>query len=231
MNRTIAGFLAAMLILPVTPVFGRDAPVDWANLSAYREADQQLLAGPRDRRRVVFIGDSITESWDRDRATLFTNPSLINRGISGQTSGQMLLRFRQDVIALRPRVVVILAGTNDIAGNNGPASDEEIEGNIASMVELAKANRIRVILATLVPAAEYGWAPAVRPAPRIAAINAWIRAFAKDKRILLCDFYPAMATPDGALRSDLGDDGVHPNAAGYRVMEATLRPILERAVT
>lgn len=203
---------------------------DWANLAAYRPANREVVATGMDSRRVVFMGDSITEFWDKDRVGFFSGPHYFNRGISGQTTPQMLVRFRQDVIALRPRAVVILAGTNDIAGNTGPASDEEVEGNIASMVELARAHRIRVVLATLVPAGHYPWAPQADPAIRIWRINAWIRRFARERHIELADFYTPMATPDGALRADLGDDGVHPNAAGYAVMEAVLRPLLKRVV-
>lgn len=223
---------ALALCMALTDKALADEPIkgDWANLAAYRLANHEVAATGMDSRRVVFIGDSITEFWDKGRAGFFSGPHYVNRGISGQTTPQMLVRFRQDVIALRPRAVVILAGTNDIAGNTGPSSDEEIEGNIASMVELARAHRIRVVLATLVPAGRYPWAPQADPANRIWRINAWIRGFAQERHIALADFYTPMATPDGALRADLGDDGVHPNAAGYAVMEAVLRPLLKRVV-
>jgi len=138
----------------------------------------------------------------------------------------MLLRFQQDVIALHPSTVVILAGTNDVAGNNGPASDEEIEANLLSMIELAQHHHIRVVLLTLVPAAHYPWADKVQPVPRIAALNTWIRAEAAREHLGLADVFPAMATPEGALLGDLGDDGVHPNPAGYAVIAKVLEPVL-----
>ncbi|MBU6269417.1 MAG: SGNH/GDSL hydrolase family protein [Sphingomonadales bacterium] len=215
--------LLAALLLPA-PAHAQ-APQDWPNLAAYRESSAALAAQP-DSKRVVFMGDSITEFWDKPKQGFFADPHRVNRGISGQTTPQMLLRFRQDVLALHPRTVVILAGTNDVAGNTGPASDAQIEGNITSMVELARANHIRVILATLVPAAKYWWAPDLKPAPRIAALNAWLRAYATQNHLPLADYYPVMATPEGALKPELGDDGVHPNAAGYTVMQAVIAPLL-----
>lgn len=220
-------FLALLAALVVPAAAAAQAPQDWANLAAYRESSAALAAVP-DPRRVVFMGDSITEFWDRPRAGFFADPHRINRGISGQTTPQMLLRFRQDVIALHPRAVVILAGTNDIAGNTGPATDAEIEGNIASMAELAHANHIKVVLATLVPTVRYGWAPDLSPAPRIAALNAWLRTYAAQHHLPLADYHTPMATPEGALKPELGDDGVHPNAAGYAVMAGVLAPLLTR---
>jgi len=177
---------------------------------------------------VVFIGNSIFESWTPYFATMFPGKPYINRGISGQTTPQLLVRFRQDVIALKPKVVVILAGTNDIAGNTGPSTLEMIEDNLASMVELAKANGIRVVLGSVLPAASYAWKPDLRPAPAIVALNAWIRAYSRGQHIIFLDYNSAMRTDTDGLRADLSGDGVHPNEAGYRVMASmTMRAIRE----
>ena len=219
--------LAAALLLPAS--VHAQGPQDWPNLAAYRESSAALAAQP-DPLRIVFMGDSITEGWDRQHQGFFADPHRVNRGISGQTTPQMLLRFRQDVIALHPRAVVILAGTNDIAGNTGPATDAEIEGNIASMAELARANHIEVVLATLVPTVHYPWAPDLQPAPRIAAINAWLHSYAAASHVALADYHTPMATPDGALPPELGGDGVHPNGSGYAIMRSVIEPLLARIV-
>jgi lysophospholipase L1-like esterase len=180
--------------------------------------------------RVVFMGDSITEFWDKEKSDLFANPHYVNRGISSQTTPQMVLRFRQDVIALRPEVVVILAGTNDIAGNNGPVSNEQIQNNIMSMVDLARANNIKPILCAMVPAANYYWAPELRPAPRIKAINAWMRAYARAQNIEFIDFYTPMETEGGALNTAYSNDGVHPNGDGYLIMNELVKAALARSI-
>jgi len=234
--RNISWAFAAFCGLGAASVAQAASSEDWPNLAAYRQANAALAAlpdttpdtAPMPKGRVVFMGDSITEFWSRAAPAFFANPARIDRGISGQTTGQMLLRFRQDVIALHPRAVVILAGTNDIAGNNGPASDAEIEANLLSMIELARYNHIRVVLVTLVPTVRYPWADQLRPAPRIAAINEWIRAEATRDHLILADIHPAMATPEGALRPELGDDGVHPNAAGYAIMASVIEPLLAK---
>jgi lysophospholipase L1-like esterase len=191
---------------------------DWANLRAYSQKNSELLLQGPMPHRVVFMGDSITEFWDKTKSDLFSDTHYVNRGISGQTTPQMLLRFRQDVIALRPEAVVILAGTNDIAGNNGPVTNEQIQNNIMSMVDLARANNIKPILCSIVPAASYYWAPDLRPAPRIKAINTWMQAYARAQRIEYIDFYSPMETDGGALNAMYTGDGVHPNAEGYLIM-------------
>lgn len=198
---------------------------DWPNICRYRAANAELLGQPPAARRVVFMGDSITQSWGLADPAYFT-AGIVNRGISGQTTPQMLARFRSDVIALRPQVVHIMAGVNDIAGNTGPVTLEDIEGNIASMVELAQANDVEVVLATVLPATVFNWAPQLKPAPEIARLNAWIRAYAAAKDIVLADYFPSMAMPDGAMRAELTLDGVHPNKAGY----VTMAPITREAV-
>lgn len=175
--------------------------------------------------RVVFMGDSITDNWIGADPTLFTN-GIVDRGISGQTTPQMLVRFRHDVIDLHPQVVHIMAGTNDIAGNTGVATIETVQGNIASMAELARAHGIKVILASIPPAAAFLWSPDKRPVPQIAAMNAWLRGYAKANGFTYVDYHAALTTPEGGMKPGLARDGVHPTPAGYAVM----RPLALAAI-
>jgi acyl-CoA thioesterase-1 len=198
--------------------------LDWPNLARFREANATLPPSASEN-RVVFFGDSITEGWSRDGG-FFPGKPYVNRGISGQTTPQMLVRFRQDVIALRPKVVVILAGTNDIAGNTGPSTPEMIEDNLASMAEIAAANGIRVVLASILPAFDYPWRPGLEPVPRIAAVNEWMKEYAKAHRHVYLDYYGAMVDERKGLKAEYGSDGVHPNKAGYDVMA----PLAEQAI-
>jgi len=200
---------------------------DWASLARYREANAQLGAPRPGEHRVVFYGNSITDAWAEYFASMFPGRPYVGRGISGQTTPQMLVRFRQDVIALEPAVVVILAGTNDIAGNTGPSTLGMIEDNLTSMVELAKANDIRVVLASVLPASDYPWRPGLAPAPKIVALNTWMRQYASAEDVVYLDYHSAMADDRMGLSAELTDDGVHPNAAGYQVMA----PLAERAIT
>ena len=203
---------------------------DWAWLARYRE-DNAKIGRPRaGERRVVFMGNSITEGWSRYFPQMFPNKPYVDRGISGQTTPQMLVRFRQDVIALKPRVVVILAGINDIAGNTGPSSLEMIEDNLASMTQLAKANGIRVVLSSVLPAYDFPWRPGLEPAPKVQALNAWLKDFAKREKVVYLDYYSALADARGGLRADLGSDGVHPNEAGYRIMAPLAEAAIARAL-
>lgn len=218
--------LAIACSLMSSTVFAAEAGADWAGLDVYRQQDADLVARGPIAHRVVFFGDSITQGWDRDHQTLFADPRHINRGISGQTTGQMLLRFRQDVIALRPGTVVILAGTNDIAGNTGVTTDDTIRGNIRSMAELAQVNGIKVILLSILPADHYWWAPDINPVTRISDHNAWLRDYAAQNHLTFVDLYTLMLGTKGAINAVYSEDGVHPNAAGYLVMELTLRPAL-----
>jgi lysophospholipase L1-like esterase len=199
---------------------------DWAALARYRDENARLGAPAPGERRVVFMGNSITEGWVPYFPAHFPGRPYVGRGISGQTTPQMLVRFRQDVIALRPAAVVILAGTNDIAGNTGPTTVEAIEDAIASMADLARANGIRVVLASVLPALDYPWSPGLEPAPKIAALNARLRSLAARHGDVWLDLHSATRDERGGLRAALSDDGVHPNADGYRVMS----PLAERAI-
>lgn len=199
---------------------------DWAYLARYRD-DNARLGPPRPgEQRVVFYGNSITEGWAPYFDTMFPGKPYVGRGISGQTTPQMLVRFRQDVIALEPAVVVILAGTNDLAGNTGPATLAMIEDNLTSMVELAHAAGIRVVLSSVLPVYDYPWRPGLEPAPRIAALNAWMQEYAATHDVTYLDYYTAMADDRGGLGREYSEDGVHPNEAGYRVMA----PLAARAI-
>jgi lysophospholipase L1-like esterase len=199
---------------------------DWANLQRYRDANAKLSPPLKDENRVVFLGNSITEGWASYFPTMFPGKPYIGRGIGGQTTPQMLVRFRQDVIDLKPKVVVILAGTNDIAGNTGPSTLEMIEDNIASMAELAKENGIRAVLSSVLPVYDYPWKPGLEPAPKIIALNQWIKDYARKHGAVYLDYHSAMADARGGMRPELASDGVHPNEAGYRVMA----PLAERAI-
>lgn len=199
---------------------------DWAGLSRYRAANDRIPPPVRGENRVVYIGDSITESWASYFPALFSGKPYIGRGISGQTTPQILVRFRQDAVLLKPKVVVILAGTNDIAGNTGPSSLEMIEHNLASMAEIARANGIRVVVSSVLPAYDYPWKRGLDPAPKIVALNSWIRSYAEETGAVYLDYHSAMADARGGLRADLTRDGVHPNAAGYAVMA----PLAEAAI-
>jgi len=191
---------------------------DWANLAKYRDANAALPPPAAGEDRVVFIGNSITESWTPYFPSMFPGKPYIDRGISGQTTPQMLVRFRADVIALHPRVVVILGGTNDIAGNTGPSTLEMIEDNLASMAELARANGIAVVMSSVLPVRDYPWKRGLQPAPKIMALNAWMKDYAASHGDTYVDYHSAMSDPDGGMRSELSPDGVHPNEAGYRIM-------------
>jgi len=203
---------------------------DWANLAKYRDANSRLTPPAKNENRVVFMGNSITEGWQKYFPTMFAGKPYINRGIGGQTTPQMLVRFHPDVVALKPRVVVILAGTNDIAGNTGPSTLEMIEDNLASMAEIASANGIKVVLSSVLPVYDYPWKPGLEPAPKIIALNKWMKDYAKKHRAIYLDYHSAMADVRGGMRSELASDGVHPTEAGYRVMAPLVEQAIEKAL-
>ena len=203
---------------------------DWPNLARYSEDNSKLQSPAPGENRVVFMGNSITDSWIRTSPEFFAGKPYIDRGISGQTTPQMLVRFRQDVIDLRPSLVVILAGTNDIAGNTGPATLEMIEGNIASMAELGKANDIKVILASVLPAYDYPWKPGLEPAGKIVAINDWMKKYSEENDMIYLDYFSAMADERNGLKSEFTYDGVHPNKKGYEVMEKLVEVAISKAL-
>jgi len=208
---------------------------DWPNLGRYAEANATLAAPAKFELRVVFMGDSITDAWiSPEFGGFFPGKPYVDRGISGQTTPQMLIRFRPDVIALQPKVVVILAGTNDVAGNTGPMTLEQIEANLVSMAELAKANKIRVVLASVLPVSNYGHdrqgnpldMRINRPPEKILELNGWLKRYAEANGHTYLDYFSAMVDPQGLLQQDLSEDGLHPNAKGYAVMS----PLAEQAI-
>lgn len=205
--------------------------LDWPQLGRYRDDNAQLPAPAPGEARVVFFGDSITDAWGRAEGThFFPGKPYVNRGISGQTTAQMLLRFRQDVIGLRPAAVVILAGTNDLAGNTGLATLPMIEDNFRSMAELARAHCIRVILASVLPVSDYPWHPGLQPAGKVRALNAWLKSYAGSSGATYLDYYSALANTQGGMDSRLASDGVHPTPAGYAIMAPLARQAIERAL-
>jgi lysophospholipase L1-like esterase len=201
---------------------------DWPWLGRFKEADEQLGPPAPGENRVVFMGDSITQGWDLDKS--FPDKHYINRGISGQTTPQMVLRFFQDVINLKPKVVVILAGTNDIAENTGPMTLEQTEDNLAAMSEMAAANHIRVVLCSITPAFDYPWHKGLEPAAKIDRINAWIKSYAAENGDIYVDYHSAMKDSQDGLPPNLSKDGVHPNAAGYAIMAPLAEAGIERAL-
>ncbi|MBU6248831.1 MAG: SGNH/GDSL hydrolase family protein [Xanthomonadaceae bacterium] len=204
---------------------------DWPQLARYRAEDARLPAPTPGERRVVFYGDSITDAWGRAAGTtFFPGQPYINRGISGQTTAQMVVRFRQDVIDLHPAAVVILAGTNDIAGNTGLASLPMIEDNLRTMTELASVHGIRVILASVLPTTDYPWHPGLAPAGRIRALNAWLKAYAKAQGAVYLDYYRALVNARGGMDRRYAADGVHPTPAGYAVMAPLARAAIASAL-
>lgn len=203
---------------------------DWGGLRRYRMANDSVGLPVAGEDRVVFYGNSITDSWAKFFPAMFPGEPYIGRGISGQTTPQMLVRFHQDVVALRPSVVVILAGTNDIAGNTGPSTLEMIEENISAMTEIAKQHGIRVVLSSVLPVYDYPWKPGLEPAPKIIALNQWIKAYAASVGETYLDYHAAMVDARGGLPPALSADGVHPNEAGYRLMAPLAKAAIEQAL-
>ena len=203
---------------------------DWASLERYREANAKLTPQESAENRVIFYGNSITDSWASLFPEMFPGKHYLGRGISGQTTPQMLVRFPQDVIRLEPDVVVILAGTNDIAGNTGPSTQTMIEDNIVSMVDLALANSISVVLCSVLPVSDYPWKPGLNPGPKIVELNAWMSQLAQNKGLVYVDYHSEMVNDSLGLARELTYDGVHPNQAGYQVMARLVDPAISTAL-
>ena len=197
---------------------------DWPNIRKYQDENSKLPSPAPGENRIVFMGNSITEFWKVNDPGYFT--TYINRGISGQTTPQMLVRFREDVINLKPAVVVILAGINDIAQNTGPIKLEDTFGNIISMVQLARAEKIKVVMSSVLPANHFPWRPAITPTEKVITLNKMLKDYADANHIVYLDYYSAMVDDQKGLPSSLSGDGVHPNLAGYKVME----PLAEQAI-
>jgi lysophospholipase L1-like esterase len=227
---------------PTVPISAAKAPVDsmrtdWPNLKRFHSDDVALPAPMPGEKRVVFMGDSITEAWLHNGAPgtqpdpgFFPGKPYINRGISGQTTPQMLVRFRQDVIELKPGAVVIFAGTNDIAGNTGDMTPEQTEDNLSSMADLAHANGIKVVLCSILPAFDFPWKRGREPVAKIVALNSWIKEYAASHGYVYVDFYSAMVDARGGLPANLSKDGVHPGKAGYEIMNPLVEAGIEKAL-
>jgi acyl-CoA thioesterase-1 len=199
---------------------------DWAQLGRYRAANATLPVPAADEKRVVFYGDSITDAWAQNPSGFFPGKNYVGRGISGQTTPQMLVRFQQDVVHLKPAVVVILAGTNDVAGNTGPSSLEMIEDNFESMAAIAKTNGIKMVISSILPASHYPWKPEAQPAEQIRVMNMRLKTLSAREGLVYLDYYTAIANAQGGLDPELAADGVHPTAKGYAVMS----PLAEKAI-
>lgn len=201
---------------------------DWGNLAKYENENTLLSPKQVGEKRIVLMGDSITEFWLQIHPEFFEGKPYLDRGISGQTTPQMLVRFRQDVINLQPDVVVILAGVNDIAGNTGPTTNEKIVENIISMIELAHANKIKVILCSVLPAANFNWRPNDKAAQTIVELNQLLASYANTNTIPYVDYHTIMADTQNGLPKEFSEDGVHPNLKGYQIMETLLEKAIQQ---
>ena len=219
-------------------VISNDARLrDWPQLARYRDLNRELAAPAAGESRVVFMGDSITDNWQQPRfGGFFPGKPYVDRGISGQTTPQMLIRFRPDVIELSPKVVVILAGTNDIAGNTGPMTNEDIERNIESMAELAKTHGIKVVLSSIMPTSAYHTQPngtpqtTSRPLDRIKAINTWMKGYAERNGHVYLDYFSAMVDATGVMKTELTADDLHPTIDGYKIMAPLAEAAIQKAL-
>jgi lysophospholipase L1-like esterase len=203
---------------------------DWPNIKRYEDQNASVKQTAPGKNRVVYMGDSITDFWIANDSTFFASNNYYDRGISGQTTGQMLVRFREDVINLKPAVVVILAGINDIAENNGPSKLEDVAGNIFSMAELAKANHIKVVISSVLPAAAFPWRPSINPVEKVKALNEMLYNYAKANNIVYLDYFTKMADEKRGLPANYSKDGVHPTLAGYKVMEPLAKQAIAEAL-
>lgn len=221
------------LIIPALLLLSASAMAqnkDWPGIHRYEKANADLPEPAKGEKRVVYMGDSITDFWVRNDSTFFKSNNYIDRGISGQTTGQMLVRFRQDVIDLKPAAVIILAGINDIAENNGPEKMSDIFGNIVSMVELARVNKIKVVISSVLPAAAFPWRPAIDPKDKVKELNGFLKDYATKNNIVYLDYFTPMANTDRGLSPELAKDGIHPTLAGYQIMEPLAKKAIEQAL-
>lgn len=202
---------------------------DWANLNYYQEANEDIRQN-ESWPTVIFMGNSITEGWMDQHPEFFLENNYLSRGIGGQTTPQMLLRFMQDVVDLRPETVVILAGTNDIAENTGPSSLKSISNNIRAMVQLAEKNNINVVLCSVLPVSEYPWNPGLKPVEKIGELNTWLKEFAVENAHIYADLYSPMANKDYGMKEEYSADGVHPNLKAYKKMETLIQPYIEKSL-
>ena len=220
MKRIITLIAGAMLLLPVFA----SAQDDWAQFKRYADANETVIVQPK----AVFMGDSITDGWPKKDQDFFTDNNFVGRGISGQTTSHMVVRFRQDVVDLAPKYVVILAGTNDIALNNGYIALENVLGNIISMCEIAKANKIKPVICSVLPCKRYGWRPEVKtPGEEIVKLNSMLQDYAKKNKIMYVDYHSAMKDSENGLPESLAKDGCHPTIEGYKIMEEIILKVLK----
>jgi lysophospholipase L1-like esterase len=222
--------LSVFLFLGATVTMNAQNNTDWPNLNRYRAANEKLGPPAKGEKRVVFMGNSITDFWIVTDSSFFAGRPYIDRGISGQTTPQMLVRFKQDVVNLKPAVVVILAGINDIAGNTGPSTLEMIEDNLSSMAEIARANGIKVVMSSVLPAYDFPWRKGMEPAEKVVKLNVWIRSYAESHKCVYLDYFTSMSDEKHGLKSELSGDGVHPNLAGYKLMEPLAEAAIQKAL-
>lgn len=226
--------LSTAILLAGAITAAADDNWDWPGYNYYADANAELLKNaPEDPRRVVFFGNSITEGWPIHRPEFFSENNFIGRGISGQTTYHFLLRFFEDVIKLKPAVVVICAAGNDVAENTCPYNEERSFNNIKALVDMAQANGIKVLLTSVLPAAKFSWAPEITgSSDKIASMNVRLKKYAEDNDIPYIDYYSALVNgkPDRAFKAELSGDGVHPNAEGYKIMEGIVLPVIRRYV-
>ena len=222
-------FMSIVINAQQVAIAGGGSVMDWANLKKYQKSNEELIK-TTDPNRVVFIGNSITEEWGRFDKDFFLNNAFVNRGIGGQTTPQMLIRFKPDVINLNPKSIVIMAGINDIAGNTGPITIENTAENIISMAEIAVASNISVYICSTMPAIDFPWSPGLEPGPKVVRLNSVLKSYCAKKGIPYVDYYSVMADSNGGLKVPeftSADDLVHPNLAGYKVMEKIILSSLD----
>lgn len=200
--------------------------IDWANFKRYAAENKKLPTPLKKEKRVVFMGNSIFEGWIRLRPDFFAGKPYYDRGISGQTTPQMLLRMHDDVLALQPDIMVLKAGINDIAENNAPYNPAHTLDNIKAMAQLARFNKIKVILCSVLPASDFRWRPGLAPGDKVIALNQEIKRFAEENKFYYLDLYSAVVDDNKGMRKEYASDGVHPTVEGYKAME----PLLEDAI-